>query len=355
MRNQIAQYVGIQEIKMVDCPMPTLKDDEVVIKMEYVGICGSDMHFYKDGRSGQNVIKRPFILGHECAGIVTEVGAAVTDLEVGMRVALEPGVPCGCCEFCKNGKYNLCPSVQFLSAYPCDGALRRFMSYPARFCFKLPDHISSLEGSMIEPLAIGIHAARRGGVKNGQCVVILGSGLIGLMIMMACRAMGASQIIVVDLFEKRLENAKKFGADVVVNAKCQELSSVLQEKTNGLGADIVFEAAGTKATMVQTADIVKRGGVIVPVGNVVEETPYPFFTILKKEADIRPIFRYRHVYPQAIQWLSDGVINLKALEPVIFPFSETQRAFQYAMNYPQEYLKTVISFKDEDIVVCSSD
>ena len=205
-------------------PMPQAGSGQVVVKMEYCGICGSDMHFFQNGAIGPRKAPPDFVLGHECAGTVVEVGEGVQTLKVGDRVALEPGVPCGHCEFCMTGKYNLCPDVHFMAAAmpPTDGALREYMAYPEKWCFKLPDNVSTLEGAMIEPLAVGMHAAVRGEVSMGKTVAIIGVGTIGFMTMLACKAMGASKIIVSDALENRLEIARQFGADVTINAKTED-------------------------------------------------------------------------------------------------------------------------------------
>ena len=160
--------------------MPKAHGDQVVVKMEYCGICGSDMHFFQNGAIGTRKAPENFVLGHECAGTVVEVGEDVRNLKVGDRVAMEPGIPCGQCEFCMTGNYNLCPDVHFMAAAmpPTDGALREYMAYPEKWCFKLPDHVSTLEGAMIEPLAVGMHAAVRGEVSMGKTVAIIGVGVI---------------------------------------------------------------------------------------------------------------------------------------------------------------------------------
>lgn len=235
-QNRVAQLTAIQKIEMADAPMPKAGPGEVVVKTEYCGICGSDMHFYTHGSIGKKVAPFPFILGHECSGYVAELGEGVTTLKVGDRVALEPGVPCGRCELCREGLYNLCPDVRFMAAPPFDGALQSYLAHPADLCFRLLDSMTMQEGAMLEPLAVGMHAAKRGGVTMGQSVCILGSGTIGIMTLLACKALGATRIVVSDLIESRLESAKAFGADVVVNPREQDLEAAVMELTGGAGA-----------------------------------------------------------------------------------------------------------------------
>ena len=174
----------------VERPIPTPKDDEVLVKLEYVGICGSDMHYYESGAIGDFIVKPPFVLGHEPGGVVVEVGKNVHHLKVGDRVALEPGKTCGHCEYCREGKYNLCPDVVFFATPPVDGVFQEYVAHEAGLCFKLPDNVSTLEGALIEPLAVGFHAANQGGAHIGQTAVVMGSGCIGLVSMMALKAEG---------------------------------------------------------------------------------------------------------------------------------------------------------------------
>ena len=327
MKNMCARMTGIRQIEIEECAMPTPKPGEILIQVEYVGICGSDVHFYTHGRIGKKVIDRPFILGHEAAGTVVAVAPDVSSVKIGDRVALEPGLPCGRCKFCKSGRYNLCPSVAFLASPPTDGALRKYMTYPAHMAFVLPPQISSLAGALLEPLAVALHAAERGEATLGDTVTILGAGCIGLLTLLACRARGAARIIVADIVPGRLEKALAMGADETVCAKDCDTVAELLRLTDGIGTDLVFETAGSSATMRQTAKIVGRGGQIVMVGNVTTPTEYEFHELSVKEADIKTVFRYCNLYPTAIKALQSGSIDLSALGVTVFAFEQTQEAF----------------------------
>lgn len=342
MKNRMAQLTAIGSIRLTDCPMPQAAPGHVVVQVHYCGICGSDVHFFSHGCIGKKVAPFPFILGHECAGVVTEVGEGVAGLQIGDRVALEPGVPCGKCELCRTGRYNLCPDVRFMAAPPYDGALRSYLSHPADLCFKLPDAMTLQEGAMLEPLAVGMHAATRGGVKLGDRVCILGSGTIGIMTMLACKALGASQIFISDLFDSRLESAKRFGADVTVNPQSEDLEQAVLAATGGRGCDVVFETAGSPHTMKDTWKYAARGGVIVVVGNIAQDTPYPFLEISRKEVDIRPVFRYCNNYPLIIEAVTTGRVDLSGIAPREFPFDQSQEAFDYTVNHAQDVIKTLI-------------
>ena len=214
---------GIGKMGFEERDIPKAKDDEVLVKLEYVGICGSDLHYYETGAIGNYVVEPPFVLGHEPGGTVVEVEKNVKHLKVGDRVALEPGKTCGHCEFCKTGRYNLCPDVVFFATPPVDGVFQEYVAHEADLCFKLPDNVSTMEGALIEPLAVGFHAAMQGGARAGQSAVVLGSGCIGLVTMMALKAMGVSKVYVVDIMEKRLEKALELGADGVINGSKTEI------------------------------------------------------------------------------------------------------------------------------------
>lgn len=330
--------------------IPPIGAEEVLIKMEYCGICGSDIHFFRNGAIGTRQAPPDFILGHEASGTVVQVGSAVKTLAVGDRVALEPGIPCGTCEYCRKGLYNLCPSVRFLAAAapPTDGALRKYMVYPAEWCFRLPEEISTLEGCMIEPLAVGLHAAKRGEVCLGKTVFIIGVGTIGYMTMLACKAMSASQIIVSDTLPNRLEMAKAAGADITILAQEEDAVQRVMDATNGQGADVVFDAAGSPFTLGSTWKYVKRGGVVVNVGNAGGDVPFRFDEMARKEADVRMVWRYRNLYPVAIEALRSGLVDLKSVQPKIFPFSQAEAGFNFAHDHRNEVLKTVIDIQCEE-------
>ena len=252
------------EIQEVEAPRP--KPDEVLIKIEYVGVCGSDLHYYEHGRIGDFLVETPFILGHEAAGTVVETGSGVKDLKVGDRVALEPGKTCGKCEFCKSGKYNLCKDVIFFATPPVNGVFQEYVAHEEGLCFKLPENVSTMEGALIEPLAVGLHAALQGGATLGQTAVVTGTGCIGLCSLLSLKAMGVSKIIVVDIMEKRLQKALELGADYVINGKEEDAIERILELTNGKGFDIGIETAGSQITASQLIKSAKKGSTIVFVG-----------------------------------------------------------------------------------------
>lgn len=346
MKNRGAFMTDLDKMEIRDIPMPEPKEKEVLVELEYVGICGSDVHYFHDGRCGSYVVDGDFMLGHECAGTVVELGKGVENLKVGDRVALEPGITCGQCEFCKSGRYNLCPDVQFLATPPVQGCYENYIAFPENMCFKLPDNISTKEGALVEPLSVGMHAANQGNVQLGDSVVILGAGCIGLVTLLACKAHGATDITVVDVIPKRLDYAMKLGATRVINGKEVDAIEEVKKITNGAGVDKVMETAGSPFTIKETPFMVKRGGTIVLVGISAQETvEFNFAQIMDKEPEIKSVFRYRNIYPQAIAAISDGLIDVSGIVTHEFDFDNIQEAFDCAINNKDDVVKAVIKIK----------
>lgn len=338
-----AVMLGIGRMGFEERPIPAPKDNEVLVKLEYVGICGSDLHYYETGAIGDYVVKPPFVLGHEPGGTVVEIGKNVTHLSVGDRVALEPGKTCGHCEFCKTGNYNLCPDVVFFATPPVDGVFQEYVAHEADLCFKLPDNVSTMEGALIEPLAVGFHAAIQGGAKAGQTAVVMGAGCIGLVTMMALKAMGVSRVYVVDIMEKRLQKALELGADGVINGSRTDAVEEIMKLTGQKGCDLAVETAGTEFTTVQTIHMVKKGSSIVLVGySKSGEMTLPMSLVLDKELTFKTVFRYRHIYPMAIDAVALGKVNLKGIVTDVFRLDEVQKAMDYSVSNKADIVKAVI-------------
>ncbi len=346
---KVAVMEGIGKMGYTRRPIPTPKADEVLVKLEYVGICGSDMHYYETGAIGDYVVEPPFVLGHEPGGTVVEVGSNVKHLKVGDRVALEPGKTCGRCEFCRQGKYNLCPDVVFFATPPVDGVFQEYVAHEAALCFKLPDNVSTLEGALIEPLAVGFHAANQGGAHAGQTAVVMGAGCIGLVSMMALKAQGVSRVYVVDVMAKRLEKALELGADGVINGKEEDAVEAVRRLTGGAGCDLVIETAGTEITTRQAIHMTKKGAVIVLVGySKSGEMTLPMSLALDKELTFKTVFRYRHIYPMAIDAVAAGRVNLKGIVTDIFDFEDIQNAMDRSAADKANIVKAVVRIAGEE-------
>ena len=343
---KVAVMLGIGKMGFEEREIPKVKDDEVLVKLEYVGICGSDLHYYETGAIGDYVVEPPFVLGHEPGGTVVEVGKNVKHLKVGDRVALEPGKTCGHCEFCKTGRYNLCSDVVFFATPPVDGVFQEYVAHEAELCFKLPDNVSTLEGALIEPLAVGFHAAIQGDAHLGQKAVVMGAGCIGLVSMMALKARGVSEVYVVDIMEKRLEKALELGATGVINGAKEDVLERVKELTDGAGMDLVIETAGTEITTRQAIHMAKKGSNIVLVGySKTGEMTLPMSLVLDKELTFKTVFRYRHIYPMAIEAVAAGKVNLKGIVTDIFSLDEAPKAMEYSIHNKADIVKAVIKIR----------
>lgn len=340
---KVAVMNGVGKMGFVEREIPQPADNEVLVKLEYVGICGSDMHYYETGRIGDYVVEPPFVLGHEPGGVVVEVGKNVTHLKVGDRVALEPGKTCGHCEYCKEGKYNLCPDVVFFATPPVDGVFQEYVAHEAALCFKLPENVDTLEGALIEPLAVGFHAANQGGAHAGQTAVVFGAGCIGLVSMMALKAEGVSRVYVVDIMQKRLDKAMELGAAGVINSMNTDVQEEIGRLTEGKGVDLVIETAGMEVTTRQAIHVTKKGATIVLVGySKTGEMTLPLSLALDKELTFKTVFRYRHIYPMAIEAVASGKVNLKGIVSNIFNFDDIQAAMDKSVSDKANIVKSVV-------------
>ncbi|XP_026678337.1 sorbitol dehydrogenase-like isoform X2 [Diaphorina citri] len=251
--NLSAVLYGINDLRMEQKPIEDPDDHEVLLEMHCVGICGSDVHYLTHGQIGDFRLSDPMIVGHEASGIVSKVGAKVKHLKVGDRVAIEPGVPCRTCTYCKEGRYNLCRQIFFCATPPDHGNLSRYYRHAADFCHKLPDHVSLEEGALLEPLSVGVHACRRAGVTLGSKVLITGAGPIGLVTLLTARALGASRVVITDILEHKLKTAKEMGADATVlidrNHSLEEISTHIIELLQGEQPDKTIDCSGIESTI----------------------------------------------------------------------------------------------------------
>lgn len=338
-----AIMTDVMKMELTERDIPSPKDDEALVKIEYVGVCGSDLHYFEAGGIGANIVKPPFVLGHEAGGTVVEVGKNVKHLKPGDRVALEPGKTCGKCIFCKTGRYNLCPDVVFFATPPVDGVFQEYVAHEADLCFKIPDNMDTMEAALIEPLAVGFHAANQGGAHIGQTAVVTGAGCIGLVSMMALKAMGVTKVIVVDVMQKRLEKALELGATAVINGREQDTVQAVLELTDGMGPDLTIETAGSEITTSQAIHFAQRGSTIVLVGYSASGMEnLPMGLALDKELTFKTVFRYRHIYPMAIEAVSSGKVNLKGIVTNVFTLDDIAEGMVRSVTDKADIVKSVI-------------
>lgn len=335
---------GAKDLRVEEVPVPQITDPyQALVKIEAIGICGSDVHYYEHGGIGDFIVEEPMIIGHESGGTVVEVGEAVTNVKPGDRVAIEPGYTCGRCEYCKQGRYNLCPDVVFMSTPPIDGAMCEYKVWPADYAFKLPEAMDTEEGAMMEPLAVGMWAAQRARVKPGDAVAILGSGPIGLVTLQAAALHGAYPLYVTDVVPSRLEFARQLGATEVINAAETDAVEALLELSDG-GLEVALECAGVETTMHQALQVVKRGGRVQFVGmGPMTLDNFPVWDMTLNELELSGLFRYANCYPPSIAAVASGQVDVKSLITHRFPLAETPEAFEFVINHRDQVIKGVIT------------
>lgn len=315
---------------------------DVRISIHTVGICGSDVHYYTHGAIGQFVVREPMVLGHEAAGTVIEAGSEVKTLKVGDRVCMEPGIPDPNSRAARLGMYNLDPAVRFWATPPIHGVLRPTVIHPEAFTFKLPDNVSFAEGAMVEPLAVGMHAATKAKIKPGDLAVVMGAGPIGMVTALAALAGGCSQVVMTDVMQPKLDLAATLGPILPVNIAKQDLKEVIHKMTDGWGADIVFECSGNERAAAGVFGPLAPGGTVVFVGIPLQPIAYDVAAAMVKEARVEQIFRYAHVYPRAIALMGSGKLDVKPLITDKFSFDESVRAFDFAVKMPPTSVKAQI-------------
>lgn len=340
---KVCVLTGKQTLEWVEREIPQPAKGELQIKLEYVGVCGSDLHFYQEGRLANWTLDGPLALGHEPGGVVSAIGEGVEGFAIGDKVSIEPAVPCGQCENCRSGHYNLCPDIKMLAIpHERDGVNAEYCVHDASMCYKLPENMTTLEGAMIEPLTVGFHGTELSDAKLGESAVILGAGCIGLCTLLCLKARGVSEIYVADVMDKRLEKAKALGATRVFNSHREDIEAFVKTLPGG-GVDQVYECAGNRATTLQTARLIKRAGKITLTG----VSPEPVLeldlaALNAMEGTIYSVYRYRNLWPKAIAAVSSGILPLKEIVSHVFPFSDCIHAIEYSLHHKDEVIKAVI-------------
>lgn len=343
-----AVLYGKTDLRYEDYTEPKMGSSDVLVRILVNGICGSDIHFFHEGKLGPFIVDSPYIPGHEAIGVVEQIGACVPDTSlVGKRVIVEPGIPCGSCSFCKTGRYNLCQTVKFLSAPPIDGTFTDFAVIPWDFVHPVPDNVSDEEGALVEPAAVAAHALNRLGASPGTSLTILGAGPIGLITMLVARSYGVSTIVMVDVSEYRINKARELGATHVFDNSRMEAVDQILKLTNGAGTDFVIDTTGSSKACMTAPMIASRGGRIALVGwPETGSFPYPIEMVMEKELDVVGINRYCNVFPEILSLLGSGRLSLKQVITHEFAFNEIVEAFDFAYKNRNSSLKILVRHGD---------
>ncbi|ONZ28720.1 NAD(P)-dependent alcohol dehydrogenase [Burkholderia cenocepacia] len=322
-----------RELALRDIDLPqAVGPVDVRIKVHTVGVCGSDVHYYVHGGIGPFRVDAPMVLGHEASGTVVETGAGVTHLRVGDRVCMEPGVPRLDSPATLRGLYNLDPDVRFWATPPIHGCLTPFVVHPAAFTYRLPDNVSFAEGAIVEPLSIGLQAAKKAAMKPGDLAVVIGAGTIGAMTALAALAGGAARVILADVVPDKLALFAGNPAVTTVDVRTRPLADAVAEASGGWGADVVFEASGSANAYAGLVDLMCPGGCAVLIGMPVAPVPLDVVALQAKEGRIESVFRYTNIFPRALALIASGAIDVKPFISRTFPFSEGVRAFEEAAS-----------------------
>lgn len=331
MSNRAAVMVSLGTIDVQDRPDPKPGPGQAVVRVEAVGVCGSDTAYYKVGKIGDYVVEGEMILGHEAAGQVVQVGADVTRVVIGDRVAIEPGTPCRNCEQCFAGRYHLCPDLVFLATPPYDGALLQYMVIDSRNLFPIPDQMSYEEGALLEPLSVGLWACERVNLRPGDDVLVTGAGPIGLISASAARALGAGSVTVTDVSDFRLNLAQSLGF-TTEKSDAQSLETF----------DVFTECTGAPGVLAQGLRRLRPAGRAAIVGMSKEEAiALPLSQLNPNELTIYQVNRYAHTWPTAIDLVSSGRIDVKPLVTHHFPLAETGDALTLSSHVPDS-IKAII-------------
>ncbi|XP_047741564.1 sorbitol dehydrogenase [Hyalella azteca] len=335
--NLAAVLFKANDLRVVNKPMPPpTRDDDVLLRMGRVGICGTDLSYLSKGKMGTE----PIVLGHEAAGTVLQCGANVKHLKPGDRVAVEPNLPCHRCEYCMTGRYNLCQLITKVFMSPDKGNLCHYYRHPAAFCHKLPENVSLEEGAFLEPLSCAVHAVRRAGVTLGVTLgtrlLICGAGPIGVLSMMVARSMGATRICITDLNKDRLSLAKQLGADSVIHVTPgrteKDLAMEVREKLGGRQPNVTMDCSGAEASIRLAIEATESGGRVALVGLGPREVKVPLVDSAIREVDIFGVFCYANDFKDALELVASGRVNVKALITHRFPLVEANKAFETARS-----------------------
>jgi L-iditol 2-dehydrogenase len=312
-----------RDLAIQERAVPTPAHDEVVIRVASVGVCGSDVHYFREGRIGDFVVEQPLVLGHEASGTIVALGCDVRADRIGERVSIEPQRPCRTCEYCKRGRYNLCPSIAFYATPPIDGAFAEYVTIQHDFAHCVPDSVSDDAAALMEPLSVGIWSNLKAQVGPGSRLLIAGAGPIGIITAQTARAFGAVEIVVSDPVAQRRELALRYGATQVIDPIAEKIEDRF---------DAFIDASGSPIAVKQGVLALKPAGIAVLVGMGADEIALPVSVIQNRELVITGIFRYANTWPTAITLVASGAVDLDALVTGHFGIDEVEQALESTSN-----------------------
>lgn len=337
------ELIDASTFDFVDKPVPEPGPNDLLIKVQACGICGSDIHGM-DGSSGRRI--PPIVMGHEASGTVERCGANIEAWSVGDRVTFDSTIYCGECDYCTDSRVNLCDNREVLGVstpdFRCQGAFAEYVLVPGRICHRVPDTVSFEEAAFAEPVSVALHAVNRVAPRMGDSAVVVGAGLIGLLVIQALKRAGCETIIALDLAEERLELALKLGATNALRSDRSDTLDQIQALTNGRGADIVMEVVGISPTVQVAVNAARKGGRVCLVGNLAPKVEFPLQAVVTRELDVLGSCAINGEYPDALAAIESGEINVKALTSRIAPLSEGADWFARLHENKEPLLKIIL-------------
>lgn len=331
-------------LDLVEVPMPRPGPDEVLVRVEACGICGSDVHGF-DGSTGRRI--PPLIMGHEAAGTITAIGEAVKNYSEGARVTFDSTIYCGQCKYCKSGQMNLCENRTILGVSTPDfrraGAFADYVVVPQHILYNLPAAVEFKEAAMVEPLAVAVHAVAVTELPKGATALVVGAGMIGLLVLQVLRDAGCSSVIVTDIDDTRLKLAQELGATVTLNAKTFDVAAEVMKHTNGAGVDVALEAVGSTPTIKTAIDCVRKGGTVTLIGNVSPTAEIPLQAVVGRQLRLQGSAASAGEYPKCIDLLARGVVKVKPLITAVAPLEDGANWFERLHSREPNLMKIVLS------------
>jgi L-iditol 2-dehydrogenase len=347
-----AHFTGLRELSICEVPDPRLiRPDQVLLRIDRVGVCGSDVHYYTEGCIGDQVLQYPSSVGHECAGTIVEVGAEVSSLKPGDRVAVDPAISCGKCDQCRAGRPNTCRRLQFMgSPGEAPGALAELGALPAENCFPIPETMSLDQAALAEPLSIGLHAVHLADLRPDCRFAITGAGPIGLSVLLCAKALTHGAAYVTDLLDTRLETARQCGADWTANAGRDDVVAAVAER-EPYGLDVVFECSGDVACVDQAMKLLAPGGTLLLVGIPSQRrTSFDVHVMRRKELTFKNVRRQRHCVAPVVEMIANGRIDPDPLLTHRFPLGKIRDAFELVAAYRDGVVKAMVDVSGSELL-----
>ena len=347
---KIAYFTGLRELQILEEPGPVLtRPDDVLLRMDRVGVCGSDVHYYVNGRIADQIVEYPATLGHECAATVMEIGSAVRRPNVGDRVVVDPAFACGTCDQCIKGRVNTCRNLQFMGCpEQAPGAVAEYSVMPAENCYPIPDSISLDVAALVEPLSVGLQAVRLGQVHSAVKMAILGAGPIGLSVLLCAKAVAPCTVYMTDLLDQRLDMAARMAADWTGNADRQDVEAAIAD-SEPAGLDLVFECSGNPACINPGLRMLRPGGTLVIVGIPPSQgVEFDVHRMRKWELSVKNVRRQAGCIEPVIRLLSTGQIDARPLVTHRFGLTEIREAFELVADYRDGVIKAVLELSSAE-------